>query len=188
MAVAVRYDIEHVSRYRYEHRVRQCVMMLCLEPRGSSGQRLLHFEIETHPAGGLSRETDSFGNARHVLDLHQAHRVLAITSRSTVVSTTPATLPSHLGAGAWNEVRALAESFADWDFTHPSPLIPSTPRSPRSSAAIESSAGTTLSRVSCGSRTRSIAACSTYRAPRRRTPRSTTSSTPTGGYVRTSPT
>ena len=127
MAVAVRYEIEHVSRYRYEYRVRRCAMLLCLEPRGDSGQRLLHFEIETHPAGGLSRERDSFGNTRHVLDLHQAHRVLEITARSTVESTTPVALPNHLGAGAWKEIRAFAESFADWDFTHPSPLIPFTP-------------------------------------------------------------
>ena len=126
MAVTVRYTIEHVSRYRYEYRVRQCTMLLCLEPRGDSGQRLLHFEIETRPAGGLSRETDGFGNARHVLDLYQAHRVLEITTRSTVESTTPVALPSHLGGGAWKEIRAFSESFAGWEFTHPSPLIPST--------------------------------------------------------------
>ena len=171
MSLPVRYEIEHVSRYRYEHRVRRCAMLLCLEPRGDSGQRLLRFEIETHPTGGLSRERDSFGNTRHVLDLHQAHRGLEITARSTVESTTPVALPNHLGAGAWKEIRAFAESFADWDFTHPSPLIPSTPA---------------LSKAWYGSRTRSIAACSTFRAPPRRSHPSTRSSAPIGGCARTS--
>ena len=127
MAGAVHYEIEHVSRYHYDNHVRRCTMLLCLEPRTSRGQRLLRFGIETHPAGGLSRERDSFGNTRHVLDVHQAHRTLEITARSTVESTAPAALPNRLGATAWQEIHALGNSFADWDFVHPSPLIPSTP-------------------------------------------------------------
>ena len=126
MAGAVRYEIEHVSRYRYASRVRRCVMLLCLEPRADLGQRTLHFEIETRPPGGLSRDTDSFGNIRHVLDVHEAHRILEITARSTVESTPAATLPPRLRASAWEEIRALGASFANWDFVHPSPLIAST--------------------------------------------------------------
>ena len=126
MAGAVRYDIEHVSRYRYASRVRRCAMLLCLEPRGDRGQRLLHFGIETRPSGGLSRETDGFGNVRHVLDVHAAHRALDITARSTVEPAPAPELPQRLGASAWREIRALGGSFADWDFIHPSPLIPST--------------------------------------------------------------
>ena len=127
MAGAVRYEIRHVSRYRYTGRVSRCAMHLCLEPREDPSQRLLRFGIETHPAGGLGRERDSFGNARHVLDIHQGHGVLEITARSTVESTPPAALPARLGAAAWQEIHALGGSFADWDFMHPSPLIPSTP-------------------------------------------------------------
>ena len=123
MSGAVRYEIEHVSRYRYSARVRQCVMLLCLEPRADRGQRLLGFEIETRPAGGLSRERDSFGNARHVLDVHRGHEVLEITARATVDATPPTALPERLGAGAWDAVRAPGGPFADQDFMHPSPLI-----------------------------------------------------------------
>ena len=127
MAGAVRYEIRHVSRYRYAGRVRRCAMFLCLEPRGDEGQRLLQFEIETRPAGGLTRETDCFGNARHVLDVHRGHRVLEITTRSTVDTRPPVALPARLGAAAWREIRGLEGSFADWDFTHPSPLIGPSP-------------------------------------------------------------
>ena len=126
MAGAVRYAIEHVSRYRYASRVRRCTMLLCLEPHGDRGQRLLHVGVETRPPGGLSRETDSFGNVRHVLDVHEGHRVLEITARSTVESAPAPVLPERLGASAWQETHALGTSFADWEFVHPSPLIPST--------------------------------------------------------------
>ena len=127
MADAVRYEIEHVSRYRYERRVRQCMMVLCLEPRRDWAQRLLHFEIETHPAGGLSPERDCFGNTRHVLDLHRTHEALEIAARSTVERTPSTALPGHLGTAAWEEVRALGRSFTEWHFVRPSPLIPPTP-------------------------------------------------------------
>ena len=123
----VRYEIEHVSRYRYTAPVLQCLMRLCLEPRGDRRQRRLHFEIETDPPACLNREQDCYGNARHVLDVHQAHRVLKITARSTVESTSPPRLPERLGAGAWEAIRSLAGSFTEWDFMHPSPLIRPSP-------------------------------------------------------------
>ena len=127
MGEAVRYDIEHVSRYRYTSPVRQCAMLLCLEPRADRGQRLIHFDIETRPPGGLNRERDSFGNTRHMLDVPRVERVLEITARSTVESTPPAPLPERLGHGAWDEIGALGSSFADWDFMHPSVLIRPSP-------------------------------------------------------------
>ena len=123
MGDAVRYDIEHVSRYRYTSPVRQCAMLLCLEPRADRGQRVIHFEIETHPPGSLNRERDSFGNTRHVLDVPRVECILEITARSTVETVTPAPLPERLGSGAWDEIRAHGDFFADWDFMHPSVLI-----------------------------------------------------------------
>jgi len=127
MTGAVRYEIRHVSRYRYTGRVRRCAMLLCLEPHEDRGQRLLRFEIETRPAGGLTREKDCFGNARHVLDVHHGHRVLEITARATVDWKPPDALPPRLGPRAWRAIRALDGSFADWDFMHPSPLVGSSP-------------------------------------------------------------
>ena len=80
MTGAVRYEIEHLSHYSYTAPVQQCVMLLCLEPRKDRGQRLLDFEIETSPPANLNRETDCFGNTRHLLDLHQTHQILEILS------------------------------------------------------------------------------------------------------------
>ena len=127
MTAAVRYEIEHTSRYRYAGRVRRSVMLLCLEPRGDRGQRLLHFEIETRPLARLSRETDCFGNTRHVLNVHRPHEALDITTRTTVETAPAPSLPDALRAGAWEEVRAFGGSFHGWDFTRPSALTRPSP-------------------------------------------------------------
>ena len=124
---AARYEIEHVSRYRYTAPVRQCLMRLCLEPCEDRRQRRLHFEIETRPPACLNREKDCHGNTRHVLDVHRTHRVFEITARSTVESMPHPRLPERLDAGAWKAIRSLAGSFAAWDFMHPSPLIRPSP-------------------------------------------------------------
>ena len=127
MTGAIRYEIEHVSRYRYTARVQQCVMLLCLEPREDRRQRLHHFEIETQPPACLNRETDCFGNTRHVLDIQRSHQVLEITARSVVEAAPAAALPERLGGGAWEDIRCLEGSLADWDFTRPSALIQPSP-------------------------------------------------------------
>ena len=123
MTGAVHYEIEHISRYSYTAPVQQCVMLLCLEPRKDRGQRLLDFEIETQPPANLNRETDCFGNTRHLLDLHQTHQILEITTRSTVEMLPTSPLPARLHADAWEEIHSLGESCAYWDFTHPSALV-----------------------------------------------------------------
>lgn len=127
MTGAVRYEIEHISHYSYTAPVQQCVMLLCLEPRQDRGQRLLDFEIETQPLANLNCETDCFGNTRHLLDLHQTHQTLEITTRSTVEMLPAPPLPAHLHTGAWEGIRSRRESGADWDFTHPSALVRPSP-------------------------------------------------------------
>ena len=127
MTGAVRYEIEHLSRYCYTAPAQQCVMLLCLEPREDRGQRLLDFAIETQPPANLNRETDCFGNTRHLLDLHQAHQILEITTRSTVETVPTSPLPARLHPAAWEEIRSLGESCAYWDFTHPSALVHPSP-------------------------------------------------------------
>ena len=98
------------------------MMMLCLKPRNDRGQRVLNFGIETDPAAHLTSERDCFGNARHVFNLNGEHRVLEIIARSTVSPAPFSPLPHRLGAGAWNEIRSWKDSFALWDFVHPSAL------------------------------------------------------------------
>ena len=127
MAGAVRYEIEHVSRYRYATPARQCVMLLCLKPREDRGQRLFRFEIETRPPARISPETDCFGNVRHVLNVHRPHEALEIIVHATVEAAPAPSLPDASGAGTWKEVRTLGGAFAGWDFARPSALTRPSP-------------------------------------------------------------
>ena len=116
----MRYEIEHVSRYLYTAPVQRCVMSLCLQPRDDRGQRLLHFAVSTIPSVLLNDETDSFGNTKHILNVHQEHEVLEVTTHTTVETAPVAVLPGSLGAGAWEELRSWGQSLTHWDFMHAS--------------------------------------------------------------------
>ena len=102
-------------------------MSLCLEPRHDAGQRLLRFEIESDPPAPVNAEADSFGNTKHVLNIHREHRALTITARSAVEQMPPATLPESLGDDAWAEIRQWQGSFTLWDFIQPSALTRHSP-------------------------------------------------------------
>ena len=179
------YDIEHITRYRYSLPVSGCVMSLCLQPRQDPSQRLLRFEIETDPPAPVNPESDSFGNTKHVLNIHREHRALAITARSTVERTPAAPIPDSLSAGAWEEIRPRRDSFTHWDFTHPSPLTRPSP----ALAAFVDRQGIERKAIRCmrcnGCRARSTRASTTSREARRRSRRSITSWKPAAEYVRT---
>ncbi len=127
MAGPATYDIEHVTRYRYSSPVSGCVMSLCLEPRQDADQRLLRFEIETDPPAPMNAEADSFGNTKHVLNIHREHPALAITARATVEQTPARRRPHSLRAGAWEEIGGWRDSFTLWDFIQPSALTRPSP-------------------------------------------------------------
>ena len=119
MVNAVRYEIEHVSRYRYAFQAQRCTMLLCLKPDNDRGQRLLDFEIQTVPPAFLNQETDCFGNRRHVLNLHSEHQTLEITARSTVEPAFLAPLPQP----SWH--RCLARNRVLERVLHPLGIRPS---------------------------------------------------------------
>ena len=128
MTAKLRYEIEHVSRYRYAAPARACVMSLRLRPLEDRRQRVLAFTIETEPAAGLGYARDCFGNAHHLLTLHDPHEALAITARARVeVSPPGGSPPDRPGPDAWTTVRGWADSFAHWEFTHASALARGSP-------------------------------------------------------------
>ena len=123
MASLPRYEIEHVSRYFYDIPVRHSVMSLCLMPRNDGGQRLLRFSVSIDPPASMNSEEDSYGNTKHVLNIHRQHQFLEIVTTSTVETTPPLPLPSSLSPSAWEEMRLNRESLAHWDFTHDSAFV-----------------------------------------------------------------
>ena len=127
MASLIRYEVQHVSRYLYDANVRHSLMVLCLMPRNDAGQRLRSFSISTSPRSSINAEVDSFGNTKHVLNIHRGHEALEITTRASVETAASLPLPDSLGAGAWDQVRAGIDSFVGWDFTHDSAFIRPSP-------------------------------------------------------------
>ena len=122
-----RFEIEHVSRYRYASPAWYSVMSLCLRPRESVRQQLLQFDLSTHPLATLSTAIDPYGNTKHVFSVHQRHEALEIKARSSVETGPAAQLPGSLDSGAWDKIQAWQHSYALWDFTHDSPLAQSSP-------------------------------------------------------------
>lgn len=117
-----RYEIEHVSRYSYTSPVRHCLMSLCIKPFDDARQQLLSYRITSDPPASINEELDSFGNTKHILNIHRMHKSLEITARSTVEVATPPPAPSPLATNAWQEIESWRDSFALWDYTHASPL------------------------------------------------------------------
>ena len=122
MSLPVRYEIEHISRYLYEWPVRNCVMAVCLHPQNDERQQLLRFELSIDPPVTHNAEQDAFGNTKHVFNILREHDRLEMKAQSIVVTLPPETPPESMDSGAWEEIRAEAESFANWDFTHPTEL------------------------------------------------------------------
>ena len=127
MVGLIRYEIQHVSRYFYDGHVRNSVMALCLMPRDDSGQRLRSFSITTNPPSSMNTELDSFGNTKHVLNIHRGHETLELVTRASVETSPSRPRPLSLGPGSWEEVRSSTGSFLGWDFTHDSAFIHHSP-------------------------------------------------------------
>ena len=116
MATPAVYQVEHISRYRYSSPVRSCALSLCLKPRSDDRQKLLAFDLKTHPSGSTTSELDSFGNTKHILHIHQSTDVVEVTSRSSLELDRQVPLKSSLGASAWAEIRSWQTSFDQWEF------------------------------------------------------------------------
>ena len=189
MTGAVRYEIEHLSRYCYTAPAQQCVMLLCLEPREDRGQRLLDFEIETQPPANLNRETDWL--RQHAAPPRPPPSAPNLGNhdprhgRGRVRPATPSAL-AHRCLGRdplpWRIVRLLGlhapeRIGAPLARTHRI-------RRPASHRAY----GRSASKVCCNCRTRSTPACNTFREAPRRNPPSSTSSKPVGASAKIMPT
>ena len=127
MAGSNRFEIEHVSHYRYASPTWHSVMSLCLRPRNSVKQQLLHFDLTTEPFAQYSAGTDPYGNTKHVFSIQELHDSLKITAHTTIETGPVVQLPTSLEPGAWDKIYAWRDSFELWDFTHDSPLARSSP-------------------------------------------------------------
>lgn len=108
-----RLRIVHHTAYQYAEPVDVSFNEVRMTPVDQGGQRLLGHDLSVYPGATIQTYTDYWGALVEAFDVHTPHRVLEITSTSTV--DTPAT-PSEPSGGAWSEVHAASvkDRFAEY--------------------------------------------------------------------------
>jgi transglutaminase-like putative cysteine protease len=146
MASPMKYQLRHLTRYRYQHPVANSYNLACLEPRVLAHQQVQNAWIEVQPfAQQVSRYIDGFGNIRHLLHVQAPHSELAVLSCAEVE-----VLPRNYPA-SFAEATPIAELtqflqtpkdqqqlFALW-CTQPSKMIPNLPEAQHFIAQLQSS-------------------------------------------------
>lgn len=124
---ATRFDVRHLTVYRYPVPVSSCVMSLRLRPRQDRGQRVEEYSIEADPAGSMAAVCDAFGNPWHLLSIRRPHHKLQVLSRSRVRAAQPPETSTDAGRAGWDDYRALAPDPDHWDFLGESRFARSSP-------------------------------------------------------------
>jgi len=108
----VRYNVTHVTEYRYREPVPLGHSIVRLKPRQMDRQELLAHSLELTPNPIVRNERiDFFGNPVTWFSLQEPHDRLRIISRSTV-EVKPLDLTTKFGWPAWDHV---ARQLQDWD-------------------------------------------------------------------------
>ena len=124
-----RFQVEHLSDFRYGEPAQGSLMVVRLHPREDNGQRVASFSLEIDPVAAPIAFEDPFGNACHLFNIHRSHERTAVRSKADVVTAPAPDLPDRLAADAWD---ALAEAAAPLDyfeflapsrFARPSPAL-----------------------------------------------------------------
>ncbi len=134
MASPMKYQLRHLTRYRYQHPVANSYNLACLEPRVLAHQQVQNAWIEVQPlAQHVSRYIDGFGNVRHLLHVQAPHSELAVLSCAEV-EVLPRNYPASFAQATpitelcqyLQTPKDQQELFALW-CTQPSKMIPILP-------------------------------------------------------------
>ena len=108
-----RLRIVHHTAYEYADPVDVSFNEVRMTPLNGGGQQLLGHELHVHPAAAIQTYTDYWGALVEAFEVHTPHRVLEITSTSTV-DTPP--LPEEQAHGSWSEVHApsVRDAFSEY--------------------------------------------------------------------------
>lgn len=109
----MKYEIRHVTTYRYFGVVSSAACMVRLQPRDFRGQTCRETQLTISPKPSeLRPQTDFFGNLTLSFRLEAPHRELTVTARSVVEVARPA--PPYPGlTPSWENIRVLAITARD---------------------------------------------------------------------------
>jgi transglutaminase-like putative cysteine protease len=141
VAAALRYHVDHETRYDYTAPVTQSWQLARLTPRALPWQKLLSHNLQIDPPVDERHDApDSFGNTNLHFALHRAHRLLGVRMQCTVEVAPRAVLPALCGAG-WEAVRDAVLTDPALDdlnaarMCEPTPLVPLVPQARAYAAA-----------------------------------------------------
>jgi transglutaminase-like putative cysteine protease len=112
----MQYEIRHITQFQYDEPVRESVIELRMQPRRTSGQGLVSFELEVEPQGQIFSYADSWGNAVHHFDVPRTHDRLDIISRSIVETYAQPKPPTASPMEDWTRLAGDAVRADCWDF------------------------------------------------------------------------
>jgi transglutaminase-like putative cysteine protease len=116
------YAIRHVTRFRYDHPVRETVMQLIMQPKSEGGQRVTSFQIVTKPRANLQAYTDHFGNAIYHFSVPGAHQELTIEADATLEVGPLASAPEWVEPDIWAALDADELKAEHFDMLRPTRL------------------------------------------------------------------
>ena len=113
----MRFDITHVTDYRYEHPASEAYIEARLTPPSRPAQKILSHAIEFAPDAPVTGYTDYFGNPTVFYSMIRRHERLAVTNRLSV-QTAPPVLPGEALELTVGEARQIFSSMATDVFDH----------------------------------------------------------------------
>ncbi|MEO8098021.1 MAG: transglutaminase family protein [Acidobacteriota bacterium] len=128
----MRYQVIHITTYRYDQPVAQCLSEVHLAPRSLPRQRVLETILEIVPQPAvMERRVDYYGNEIASFSIFKRHDRFTVTATSLIeVAATPPEISSRI---TWEETRAHLtlhpdeESLAAYEFAFDSPFVAASP-------------------------------------------------------------
>lgn len=118
----MRYNIYHLTRFRYNAPVVENVMEVRVQPLSDAHQKCIAFTITTRPQANVATFQDSWGTHVHYFNVPGRHSELSAIAVSVVDVADDVPTPETLPPATWDAIDAEAGDIDFWDFLHPTPL------------------------------------------------------------------
>jgi transglutaminase-like putative cysteine protease len=102
-------------------------MELWMQPRSTSGQRVVSFDLDVSPVAEVFSYADCWGNTVSYFDVPYPHDQLTITARTTVETDAQPPAPDALDQREWDALRSEGVRGECWDFLRPHGFAVRTP-------------------------------------------------------------
>ncbi|WP_286162434.1 transglutaminase family protein [Methylobacillus flagellatus] len=129
----LRYHVQHVTEYDYDHTVTLSQQLLHLTPRDSVYQQCLYHQIRISPAPSESAEhADFFGNQSRCFSIYAPHEALRVSAEFSVQLTARPTMESLPASTPWTVLRDMLQEQASQHleacaYLYGSPKVPCSP-------------------------------------------------------------